>query len=246
MTGVRLDPAKALLVLRRDGAALAAAARRDLAAAVPGCPGWTVRDVLRHTGEVYAHKTVILRGLLDAPPAGAAPEPGERADPVGWYEQQLAALRAALRAHPPQTPVWSWHPPERTVGFWIRRMAQETVIHRADVESAFGPPPHVDATVAVDGIDELLAVFAVRRPPPVTAERSVAVQTAGAGWTLRLDPEAARVEPGTQPRVDARVAGTPSRVLYWLWGRLGDDAVDLRGDPQTLAELRRTLAAATG
>jgi len=35
-------------------------------------------------------------------------------------------------------------------------MMQETVIHRADVESATGTPSPVDPEVAVDGIDELL------------------------------------------------------------------------------------------
>jgi hypothetical protein len=29
-------------------------------------------------------------------------------------------------------PAGSWYTPDQTVGFWIRRMAQETVIHRID------------------------------------------------------------------------------------------------------------------
>jgi hypothetical protein len=39
-----------IAALQRDGQLLAAAARRTgLAAAVPSCPPWQVRDLLRHT-----------------------------------------------------------------------------------------------------------------------------------------------------------------------------------------------------
>jgi hypothetical protein len=32
----------------------------------------------------------------------------------------------------PEDPAGSWYTPDQTVGFWIRRMAHETVIHRID------------------------------------------------------------------------------------------------------------------
>jgi hypothetical protein len=46
-----------------------------------------------------------------------------------------------------------------------------------------------------------------------------------------------------QPRVT--VTGAPQRVLGWLWGRAGDDAVALAGDPAWVGYLRRMLEAVT-
>ena len=45
---------------------------------------------------------------------------------------------------------------DQTVGFWYRRMALETVVHRVDVETGFGVPRAVNAELAVDGIDEVV------------------------------------------------------------------------------------------
>ena len=60
----------------------------------------------------------------------------------------------------PAAPGGTWYKPDPTVGFWFRRMAQETVIHRIDAELGAGasiaPAPD---DLAVDGIDELLKVF---------------------------------------------------------------------------------------
>lgn len=63
-------------------------------------------------------------------------------------------------ARRPEDPAGSWHTSDQEVGFWIRRMAQETVIHRIDAELATGQPvAPVPAGLAVDGIDETLKVF---------------------------------------------------------------------------------------
>jgi hypothetical protein len=45
------------------------------------------------------------------------------------------------------------------------------------------------------------------------------------------------------PRVVIQAA--PDPMLRWLWGRAGDDAVRLTGDPAWAAYLRRMLVAAT-
>ena len=43
----------------------------------------------------------------------------------------------------------------------------------------------------------------------------------------------------------ARVEGAPGSLLRWLWGRAGDDAVRVTGDPAWADYLRRMLIAAT-
>ena len=46
------------------------------------------------------------------------------------------------------------------MGFWFRRMAHETVIHRVDAELAAGlPTAHVPDDLAIDGIDEVSRFF---------------------------------------------------------------------------------------
>ena len=50
-----------LQALRADGTALAAAARVGLDQPVPACEGWTVADLVLHTGMVHRHKLEIVR-----------------------------------------------------------------------------------------------------------------------------------------------------------------------------------------
>ncbi|MDX6235061.1 MAG: hypothetical protein QOH68_4221, partial [Nocardioidaceae bacterium] len=150
-----MQPAAMLAQIAADGAALRDAAVDRLAAEVPTCPGWTVRDVVEHTGAVYAHKSTIIEKNLTDSPEGWPPA-WDFTDPIEWFDEQHRRVLAALRSRDPAFPVGTWYEPEQTVGFWVRRMMQETVIHRADVESAVGPPSRVDGEVALDGIDELV------------------------------------------------------------------------------------------
>lgn len=243
-----VDTARAIVQLSRDGRALSAAARAgDLTAPVPACPGWTVADAVGHTAEVYQHKLAVLEGLRQERPTGWQQEP-PGGDVVQWYDDSLAALVAALRAHPADARVWSWYDPDPTVAFWARRMMQETVIHRADVELASGPAHHVDAAVANDGIDEVLErflCFDVEAYREVAGSgQTVAVQTADEAWHVTLGSDRATLRRGHEEAA-ATVAGTPSHVLYWLWGRVPDDAVFLRGDADAAGALRRALVATT-
>jgi len=236
-----------LAQLAADGAALRAAAT-DLDAAVPPCPGWTVRDAVEHTAMVYAHKSEIVeRGLTDT--EGDWPPPGlDPSDTLEFFDEQLHRVIEALRSRDPQTHVFSWYDPDQTVGFWVRRMMQETVIHRADVESASARPSPVDEAVAIDGIDELLVCFLAfdtwhYAQAPGNGQR-IAVHAADRGWTVALGSEAASVtdEAGD---ADATIEGSPSDVLLALWNRLPYDDVRTSGDAGALAGLRAALAATT-
>jgi uncharacterized protein (TIGR03083 family) len=130
----------------------------DPTAAVPSCPGWTVADLTRHVGEVYLHTTLAMR-------EGAEPDPWppkELADeePLALLDGAYAGLLDEFAAHKPEDPAGSWYTPDQNVGFWIRRMSQETVIHRIDAELGTGQPvAPVPADLAGDGSDELLKVF---------------------------------------------------------------------------------------
>jgi len=46
---------------------------------------------------------------------------------AGWLADGAAGLVAAVRAAGPGTPVWTWST-DRTVGFWLRRMAHDLLL----------------------------------------------------------------------------------------------------------------------
>ena len=78
-----------LKALRDDGTALATAARLGLNPPVPACQGWTVADLVLHTGMVHRHKLEIVRGRLAEPPSPWPPPAPARAELLGWYSQGL-------------------------------------------------------------------------------------------------------------------------------------------------------------
>ncbi|MEV4286740.1 maleylpyruvate isomerase N-terminal domain-containing protein [Nonomuraea bangladeshensis] len=75
-------------------------------------------------------------------------------------DRSYAGLRAEFAAREPGEATLTWYDPDQTVGFWIRRMALETVVHRIDAELAAGTPvTPVPDDLAADGVDEILTVM---------------------------------------------------------------------------------------
>ena len=246
--GTRLPDDRYLEVLDADVEAILAASQ-DLAAAVPGCPGWTVRDLLSHVIGVYRHKIVAL-DLGEQPPQRDFGDWGELADdedPREVLGTEYAALRERLTARDPLTPTWAWWPTEQTLGFWIRRMAHETAVHRWDAESAVhgldGAAPIPD-DVATDGVDELLGwlrwEWGDERQGDADGQ-TVLVSTADHSWSLTFEPTVVTVTGGGTDGA-AFVAGSPSGLLLHVWGRPGDHGVATLGDTTALRLLRERLA----
>jgi len=244
-----------LELLDADYQRLLGAASGDLAAKVPTCPDWTLADLMEHVSMVYLHKVETMRlGTFPRPwpPEDLAPEA-----PADRFTRAYAALTAEFARHTPETAVQTWYEPDQTVGFWIRRMAHETVIHRVDGELAAGlTPAGIPDDLALDGIDELLQAFLAyqaERWPEDFAEalaastgQTVLVATGGRDWTVRLRPTEISVEPADPSTPgDATVTGDPSGVLLWLWRRTDDSAVTFGGDPAITSKLHDLLRIAT-
>lgn len=242
---------------------LRAVAPIDLGAAVPTCPGWSVADLTRHVGRVYLHKTQAMR-------EGAEPTtwpPKELADiePLALLDQGYTQLRAEFAARNARDPCGTWYAPDQTVGFWIRRMAQETVIHRIDAElGTHQPVALVPTDLALDGIDELLKVFVAYSVSrwgdsfndilATSPGRTYALRTYGAAWRVRTGPgkfvvQAAEVEDATRTdRADVTVSGSPTAVLRWVWNRDAEDDADcvsVEGSAEAVAELKRCIVTGT-
>jgi len=234
--------------IRADGDRIAALAPRGLDLLVPTCPPWDVRRVVGHLAAVYDHKVMAMR-------LGRKPSQGEwmtdepyGKDTVEWFEDEHAKLLAELAAHSPQEQAWSWWEADQTVGFWYRRMALETVVHRVDVETQFGAASAIDAAFAVDGIDEVLTMMLAgdeEAVATVPGTGTVEVLADDAAWSVVLEDTRTLVTPGRRTSPHATLSGDPADLFLYLWGRVPVDGLTRRGDETRIALLRSRLAAAT-
>jgi uncharacterized protein (TIGR03083 family) len=223
----------------------------DAAAPVPSCPGWTVRDLVGHVGAVYLHKVECMTRQAQPetwPPPGLAEEAAHQ--PLALLDRTYRALVHEFDTRLPNAPAGGWYEPDRTVGFWIRRMAHETVIHRIDAELAAGVPlAPVPDDLAVDGLDEFLYVFLMygttawlesAREALADAEgQDVRLVTTGGAWLVHPTPEGVRVSEDPSGPVATEVTGAPADLLRWVWGRAADDAVTVTGDLARIGPLRK-------
>ena len=231
-----------------------AAAAVELTVPVPACPGWTMGDLVFHVAQVYLHKVTVMRtGQWPEPwpPPGA--EPAAELPLLGRAYGELIAEFSGRR---PADPTPTWYDPDQTVAFWIRRMAQETVVHRIDAELAAGlPVTPVPGDLAVDGVDEVLKRFLGYDPGALDqlegghlardGQDTITVLAGQTAWTVRPGPREVVIGDGAGDNPRVVIAAAPGRMLRWLWGRAGDDAVQLTGDPAWASYLRRMLVAAT-
>jgi uncharacterized protein (TIGR03083 family) len=232
-------------IVEEQGTTLGDAAADHLAASVPAAPGWDVAELLRHIGQIHARTSVILRtGTMERPSRRngmLADAPSEGL--VDWYRSTLAELVADLRGvDEPERPVWSFSADHQRAGFWPRRMAQETLVHRVDAEQAAGrEPAPIDPALGVDGVDEVLTIFV----PALGADRSpgdgrtvhLHATDAEGEWLVRFDDGAVVVESG-HAKGDAAVRAPAGELLLWLWGRRPLDGLDVFGDRGAADALR--------
>lgn len=168
----------------------------DLRASVPSCPGWTLNALLRHLGG--AHRWIEATVAV---PAETPPPEGEVRQVTGyadsdpeelgrWLAEGAGALADTLRKAGPDAPAWTPIPDgSPTAAFHARRMAHETVLHRADAHLAIGAEFAVADDVATDGIDEWCALGSL---PMMFDVHPGQRELLGPGRTLLLDGGRAR------------------------------------------------------
>lgn len=206
----------------REGSRLIDAAALDLGAPVPRCHGWTTTDLLDHVAGVLRFVTSVVVPRT-APTGRPEPRPAE-ADPVTFARAALDDLVAALADLPPEEPVWNWSATSADTGdFWLRRMAQELLVHRIDAEQAVGDPTPVDPDLAADGVDEMLTVFVPRiqgRTPFVRLAGSLHLhRTDGPGeWLVEVTSTTTEVR-REHAKGEVAVRGTAVDLLLAVWGR---------------------------
>jgi uncharacterized protein (TIGR03083 family) len=239
--------------MSHDYGLLRAVAPTDLTAAVPSCPGWTVTDLVRHVAEVYLEKVESMRQQKQPDPW--PPVEIESEEPLALLDRAWADLTQEFADRTPDVMAYTWYEPDQTVGFWIRRMAHETVVHRIDAELALASSVSpVRDDLAIDGVDEFLRIFLSyesKRWHEYFAEdlrdadpRPVRVATAGYAWQITMTPEGVDVLPGDTTGAATAVSGPPEAMLRWVWGRSTGD-VTIEGDDGLLTQLRRLMVIAS-
>src|SRR3954468_3255644 len=128
-------------VIEAEGARIVAALEADRDGQVPWSDEWKVENVAHHVGAVHH----VVAQLIEGRPAGdfslfSQLESPDKSDPAlgEWLLGGGAAPVGQLRATDPEAECWSWWPQGGTAGWWQRRMAQETLVHRWDAELGAG------------------------------------------------------------------------------------------------------------
>ena len=165
-----------------------------------------------------------------------------------------------MEAADPAEEAWNWSN-DHTVGFSLRRQAHEALSHRVDAELTAGVASELDATLASDGVLEVLDVMYGGCPPWGTwtpGEGLVRVDTTDTGeefWVrfgvfAGTDPDsgtsyadeedfhvvAAPEDKEIEP--DVVVDGPAAALDLWLWSRGDDTGISVAGDESTYARFR--------
>jgi uncharacterized protein (TIGR03083 family) len=197
-------------------------------AAVPTCPKWTVMDLVAHMAVVHNMAAEALTRSIDDQPARATP-PEDWDELLTWWDGQRTTLLSRLAATDPAKQVWGFIPGLATAGWWARRQAHETAIHRLDAEHARSekvPTLLFDSEFAADGIEEVLRISEFRanaKRPEVTVEGTLLLHAADAGkaWVLHMQGGDLKFGPveDSATHADASLVGTADAVYRAAWKR---------------------------
>jgi uncharacterized protein (TIGR03083 family) len=222
-------------------------AGHDQSLPIPTCPEWTLRQLVTHVGRAHRWAAEITRTRSDAfIPFREVPDgklPDDRAEQPAWLRAGAVRIVDAVRDAGSDL-VWSFTGPA-PAGYWLRRMAHETLVHRADAQLAAGaePEPVIEAEVAADAIDEWLMLLTSglgnsdERAKALPAGAGLHIRATDDGlsgrgeWMIRHDAGGLTVEPG-HDKGDAALSGPAASLLLVLMRRrpASDPAVTVYGD----------------
>ena len=218
-----------LPALRRSNARFAEAAAAGVlahgwAARVPGCPDWSLADLVWHLAEVQRFWAWVVRTRAQDPSAYDQPVRHADDELLGYAAARSAGLEAALAGADPAEPVWTWAR-QKDVAFVLRRQVQEAAVHTVDAEQVLGEGRPIPADIGLDGLDEWLEVMvpgALPDGPPADASPVV---------FRAVDADAERtLFAGTRPVPVATLTGAAGDLLLAVWRRVPLDVLTVDGD----------------
>lgn len=238
-----MEIARHVTAIEQEARLLADAARRSgLDAPIPTCPGWNMRDLVRHLAEIHlwaaarvAKRTTKLwpddiSEHLDSWPDLAVFWPDDE-NLVDWYLETNANLVDVLESAPADLDCPTFLPAPSPLAMWARRQAHETAVHRFDAENAAGTASGFDPIFASDGIDELLAGFAPRRSAfPIDSPATMAVHPTDTDdrWHVTMAPDGVTTIREDGP-ADVTLTGAASDLYLTVWNRSDDFTIEVAG-----------------
>ncbi len=211
----------------------------DLAAEVPTCPGWTLKQLFRHVGGGNRWSAQIVGDQLQDRLAftdirdGRAPS--DLVAARRWFDESTALLIDAVADAGAHTAVWTFIGP-RPASWWLRRRLHEVLVHRADAAIAVGADFTTPAELAADSLSEWLDIVTTLMPH--LAGKSVHLHATDEGlgpageWTI---------EDGrwthAHGKGDVALRGPATDLLLVVTRRraVGDTAIEVFGDEAVLA-----------
>lgn len=241
----------------REGARFASVAEAgDWDAPIAACPGWDLRELVRHVGLVHLWAATNLRypsdrwlsvtEMADLAPYWPNHTSGWPADDglVEWYRSTLMLLIDVLAATADDHECLTFVPAPTARLMWARRQASEIAIHRFDAESAVGRTSSFEPEFAADMLDELLVGFAPRMRARGVAHEHVlrlVAQDVGDQYTVTIGPDGIRTD--TEADVAGHhleVVGTAADLYVLMWNRPSSPTIRLTGDERVLDIWRET------
>jgi uncharacterized protein (TIGR03083 family) len=231
-----------VLVQDRSAALRAAVPTADPAARVPGCPDWSMPDLVAHVGAVQ----MFWAAAVTTAQAGHRPDwseigdPEPRGDLLAWSAAATESLVAALSAAGPDRECWTWWQSADapgTAGAVARHQVQEAAVHALDAQQTAGTADRLPGPVAADGVGEHLAVMLPSCGAwPHDPVRVLLEAGDGGTWLLDLGPQGVTVTP--EPAGDcgpaATASGRPEDFVLAFYRRSGGEPLQVRGDAQAI------------
>jgi len=240
-------PDMVALIEDRSAALREAAAQAGLAAQVPGCPDWSVADLVTHLGQVQ----LFWAAAIDAGPAEDPPTEdviGDRephGDLLEWSGEATARLTSALTDAGPNRNCWTWWEEfdmaPNTSSAIARHQVQEAAVHAFDAQQAAGHGLPLPDPVAADGVNEFITVELPTDGPWPYEPATVILETGPGGtWLLDLGPVGVRLLEGDvhgDVKPTAIVTADPGDMVLAFYRRdtVGDLHID--GDAELVPQL---------
>lgn len=235
-----MDKTNYLQVIELESERFIEAVAGTLDRTITHCDDWPVRELAAHMGFVWTIAATNVAAATDTPtrpgPEATAPD-GDAI--VDWLRDRRDALLTTLAGAEAGDPAWGFAG-DLTAGFWQRRMAHETTVHRWDAQHGTGTGVDpIASDVARDGIDEYTVVglrHSSSKPTRDYPTESLHLhRTDGDGeWMFVGDGDGGVTVTHEHAKGDAAVRGTAADLLLWIWGRPAGD-LELFGDPEVAA-----------
>lgn len=224
----------------------------ELDVPIAACPGWDMRELVRHVGLVHlwaaanivfpTDRWLSVNELADLRPYWPEHTTGwpDDADLVTWYRATLTNLVEVLESTPADHDCLTFLPAPSPLIMWARRQASEIAIHRYDAEAASGRSSQFDSRFAADMLDELLSGFAPRmRASDAGADRvlHVVAEDAGAQFFVTIGGSGIRTSRDGD-RSDLRLTGSAADLYVMLWNRPQGPSISCEGDALLLDQWR--------